>query len=338
MTFLRRTLLVSFVILACMAAYAAEGSSNTKTFSSDTIGVKLDYPSSWKIDTYRWGFSITDPMTTSSVSIQTYFMPSELENAYDINMNEDFSRIYGDAFESVGEGEKEISGLVWDYTTGHGAIGTPMEYEETTYSVLVEDTVYTVEKFVLSNTPDSVKEKMDKIVESVRLMYRNSELPAVRKYMNTWKESRDENREIKLEIPSADMSFSYKPLWMYTGAGASTDVSFHYLSGDPYTDIDMMILRIPDTDPVRAMNNVQKIVETLTSNYTVAGERDEKVGGINYKVRSLTQGSGSDLMHTRFYVAGRKNLSVILIFAYHDKASAIADEKINELLSGLTLR
>lgn len=338
MKILKRILLVSFVILVCTAAYAAEESANTKTFSSDTIGVKLDYPSSWSLDTYRWGFSITDPMTTSSVSVQAYFMPSELEEAYDLNLNEDFARIYGDAFESVGQGEKEISGLTWDYTSGHGAIGTPMEYEETTYSVLIEDTVYSVEKFVLKNTPDSVKEKMDKIVDSVRLMYKNSELPAVRNYMNLWKESRDNNKEITLDIPVADMSFTYKPLWMYSGAGASTDVSFHYLSGDPYTDIDMMILRIPDADPARAMNNVQTIIETLTSKYTVAGERDEKVGSVNYKVRMLTQGSGSDLLHTRFYSTGRKNLSVILIFAYLDKASVHADEKINDLLDGLNLK
>jgi FlaG/FlaF family flagellin (archaellin) len=220
MTFLRKILLVSFVLLACTSAYAVEG--KTETFSSDTVGVKLDYPSGWHIDTYRWGFSITDPITTSSVSVQTYFMPSELEKAYDINMNEDFSRIYGDTFESVGEGEKEISGLTWDYTAGHGAIGTVMEYEETSYSILVKDTVYSVEKFVLKNTPDTVRKQMDEIVESVRLMYKNSELPLVRNYMNLWTESKDANKEITLDLSSADMSFTYKPPWMFSGAGAST--------------------------------------------------------------------------------------------------------------------
>jgi len=60
---------------------------NLKSHSSDMVGIKLDYPSDWTVDDYSWGFTLNDPASTASISVQVYFMPAELENAYDVNLN-----------------------------------------------------------------------------------------------------------------------------------------------------------------------------------------------------------------------------------------------------------
>ncbi|MBU1023443.1 hypothetical protein KKB99_04050 [bacterium] len=330
-----RILMCTFVLLATTGSFAA--ANTTISHSSDTVGVKLEHPTDWLVDDFRWGYMLTDPITSASVSVHVYFLPKEMEKEYDINMNEEFSKIYGGWFESVEEGEKEISGLTWDYVTGHGSIGTPMEYYETSYSLLIENTVYSIELYHMANAKKELLDEMNKVIESVRLMYKKSELPVIREYKKDWNSSKKENGHMTFTILDGDVVFNYASPWMFAGTGANTKVSFHYLSGDPLTDVDMIVVKLPMLDVKLATTNILAILASMTSPYASETDDEVRINGNKYYVKYVTQGIDESILHTRFYTIDHNGESLIVIFAYHEKAKESADEIIAGLMDGMEL-
>lgn len=326
---------ILLVILSASAAIADD--TKLKSHSSDMVGMKLDYPSSWVVDDFSWGFMITDPATTASVNVQVYFMPAELEEAYDINLNPEFSKVYGGLFESVDEGEKEISGFTWDYLISRGSIGTPLEYFEASYSLLIENTVYSVQLFNPASSPKETFDDLKAIVDSVKLMYRESELPLIREYKKKWDKAEKNSSGLSFDIPSNGIKIEYSPPWMFTGTGVNTDASFHYLSGDPHKDIDMLLIKIENPDVKKSVTMLQGILASLTCPYSSDNDDEATFNREKYYVKLLTQGKDESILHTRFYAVENNDESLIIIFAYHEKAHEHADELIDDFMEGVNL-
>ena len=325
----------TFVMMIILGSFAY--AAPTISHSSDMVGVKLEHPKGWLVDDFHWGYMLTDPVSTASVSVHVYLLPKEMEENYDINMNEEFAKIYGGWFESITEGEKEISGLKWDYVTGRGSIGTAMEYYETTYSVLIENTVYSVELYHKANATEKLTNELEKVMESVRLMYKTSELPLIREYKKEWTDASVENEQLSFMIPDGDVTFSYTGPWMFTGTGSVAQASFHYLSGEPMNDVDMIVVKLPIPDVKLATKSLLAILASMTSPYATETDDEVRIKGNKYFVKSVTQGKDDSILHTRFYTTLHNNESLIVIFAYHVKAKENADEIIDSLMKGMKL-
>lgn len=333
---MKRLLTVICVLLVILSASGAiADDAKLKSHSSDMVGMKLDYPSGWVVDDFSWGFMLTDPVTTASVSVQVYFMPAELEEAYDINLNLEFSEVYGDLFESVDEGEKEISGFTWDYLISHGSIGTPLEYFETSYSVLIDNTVYSIQIFNPANVPKEILDDLKAVIDSVKLMYRESELPLIREYKKEWDKVEKDGTVLTFDIPSNGMKIDYSPPWMFAGSGVNSDAAFHYLSGDPFQDIDMLLITLANPDVNRSVAMLKGILASLTSPYSSDNEDEATFNREKYYIKLLTQGKDEHVLHTRFYAVAHNDESIIIIFAYHEKAREHADELIDDFMEGV---
>jgi hypothetical protein len=335
---MKRLLTVICILLVILSASGAiADDTKLKSHSSDMVGMKLDYPSGWVADDFSWGFMLTDPSTTASVSVQVFLMPAELEEAYNINLNLDFSKVYGDLFESVDEGEKEISGFTWDYVISRGSIGTPLEYFEASYSLLIENTIYSVQLFNPASSPKETLDDLKDVIDSVKLMYRESELPLIREYKKKWDKAEKDGTGLSFDVPTNGIKISYSPPWMFAGTGTSTDAAFHYLSGDPYKDIDMLLITIPNPDVNKSVAMLQGILASLTCPYSSDKEDEATFNREKYYIKLLAQGKDENVLHTRFYAVEHNDESTIIIFAYHEKAHEHADELIDDFMEGVNL-
>ena len=169
-------------------------------------------------------------------------------------------------------------------------------------------------------------------------MYHESELPLVREYKKEWDKATKKKETLEFTIPEGDIKFDYSPPWMFTGTGSNTDAAFHYLSGDPYQDIDMLLIKLDNTDAKLAVLALQGILASLTSPYASDKSDEVTINNKSYFVKSLTQGQDENVLHTRFYSMIHNGEAVIMIFAWHEKANENADKLIDDFLDGVSFK
>jgi hypothetical protein len=323
-------LLLILLIIMVFTSYAYAANQDTKSFASDSIGIKLDYPSKWRVDEYQWGLMLTEPETNATFTAQAFFMPSELEQIYDINMNKEYELIYAGKYQNLEESEKEFAGKTWDYAFVKGGIGSDVEYFEKNYSLLLGNTVYSIEIFYESKVPEETVKTMDKVLDSMKLMYKESELPLVRNYMKKWKESKESKKDLNYISQGRKFQIDYSPPWLFLGGGLYTEGSFYYLLEDPFKDIGMFFVIIPKSDPVEAMNLIQDLGADYTSPYSVVGEETIKINQTECVKRILTQGAGEHIQNTSYYATKMGDQTLIAVFSYLKPADGIDYTQVME--------
>lgn len=338
-TIMRKPIILIAILTAFfMPAPSVANDSNIETFSSDSVGMKVDYPSNWNVQEYRWGFVLTEPETNASVNFQAFFMPKELEEKYDINMNEEYEKIYLGRFESRDKGEIEISGLTWDYTVAKGGINSDIEYIDIACSILLENTVYLIQVFYNTNVDDEIKKTTEEIVDSVRLMYRTVDLPMIRRYRNEWLETKDSQSSLSLTAPGRLFEIDYEPPWIFLGGGSNTEASFYYIAKDPFIDIGMFFVEFPMDDAYEVLNIIQDISAQYTIDYIHVHESVVFFNEYEFIKREMRQGLDENLQHTRMFATEHNGRTLIAVFTYLKEDETINQDKvIDEFMENLKL-
>ena len=335
---MRRSYIIVLAILVLGIFTSATPGDNMKLFASDSVGVKLMYPSGWRLEEFRWGFTMVEPKTQSTVTVRSQYFPKEFEKAYDIDINPEFTLAYNNKFEELESGEKQVSDMTWDYSSVKGAKGNALEYIQETYSLLKNNSFYSVELFYNTTIADEVKKKFKDIVDSVRLMYRESDLPLVVKYKKKWDSAAAEKKPMSIASPSGIVEIEYNQPWIYGGAGAGSEASLHYLSGDPYTDYDMILVKHESPDPKTAITSLQSFVGLLTDEFKPEEEGTVTFNRNDFFYRKLTQGSGEHVIHTWMYAISQGRGTLVFVFAYHEKAKEKAQEVIENFMHGIKIK
>jgi hypothetical protein len=335
---MRRLYAIAFSIFMLFILTSAAPADDMKLFASDSVGIKLMYPSGWQVDEFRWGFTLMERTTQATVTVRAQYFPKEFEKAYDVDLNPEFALAYNGKFEELESGEKQVDGLTWDYTSVKGAKGSAMEYIQETYSLLKGDSFYSIELYYNTSIADKVTDDFKKILDSVKLMYRDGELPLATKYKKEWDSASKEKKPLSIASPSGNVVIEYTPPWIYGGSGSGTETGLHYISGDPYLDFDMVLVKHEIPDPKMAITSIQGWVGMLTDNYTPEEEGTVTFNNNDYFYRKLIQGSGDHIIHTWMYSTKLGNGTLIFVFAYHDKAKEKAQETIENLMKGVTIK
>jgi len=337
---LMKRILTVIVVLLILPASTSFGlaEKNLRMFASDSVGVKLEYPDGWKVEEFKWGFVVTEPQNLSTITVKSQFFPKEYETAYDINLNEEFMKVYSGKFEELESGECEIGGLKWDYSSVKGAKGSPLEYLQKTYSILINNSLYSVEFYYNSNIPEDVKAQLQKTGESVKLMYKESELPIMRKYMKEYNDAVSKGTKLKYSALDNDIAIEYSPPWSFAGAGAGSEAGFHYFTGDPYKDIDMILIKHESADPREAIIALKTWVGLLTDTFNLEEENMVTYNNNKYHFQKLVQGKDEHTVHTWISAVKYKEGSIVVVFAFHHMALEIAPKAVEDLMKGITLK
>lgn len=337
-----RKYFISFAILALTALNYGDayGAANFRMFSSDTVGVKLEYPSSgWKVEEFRWGFAVIENGTQSSLTVKVQYFPKEYEKAYDIDLNKEFEKVYVGKFEELIAEKRQLDGLQWDYSMIIGAKGSPLEYCQEMYTTLIQNSLYSVELYYQTSSGKDVKDNLQKIKDSVRLMYKKSELPMIRDYLRSYNSAKSNNAPLEFTALGNRVTIKYQAPWAFSGGGTGSEGGFHYFSGDPYTDIDMILIKHEANDPREAIIALKSWVGLLTDAFNLIEENTITYGKNKYHYQKLVQGSGEHLLNTWMAAMKLENGgTAVIVFAFHQKAMDKAPMLIDEFMKQVVFK
>jgi len=335
-----RKFLTIAAVLILVFSVTKNGASeeNSKMFSSDSVGVKLEYPAGWEVVEFKWGFAVTDDATQSTVTVKSQFFPKENETAYDINLNEEFAKVYVGKFEEVTSEERELDGLKWDYSMVIGAKGTALEYDQEMYSTLISNSLYSIELYYMTSVEQNVKDSLQKIKDSVKLMYKETELPMVRAYMKEYKNAAAKNKGLRFTALDNKVSIEYFSPWAFSGGGSGSEGGFHYFTGDPYADIDMILIKHESPDPREAVISLKTWVGLLTDTFTMVEENTATYGENKYYYQKLVQGVDEHLVYTWIYAINQGESTAVIVFAFHQRAMEKAPKAIEDFMNHIVFR